>query len=513
MKEYDYDEQQEPQEAFSEERFPDSYYTGRDDQADLDELYRKEFEEADLNSQTSETASQTQQEQPQTQQESEAVESVNLGDMNKEKASYRRLWNIYSDIDESPINYLLSGLLPDGPSVGFLYGPPACGKTLIAINISAFFALGFNVWRGIRMHGSPERRHVFYFCSEGERYIKKRFNAILQDLNLPKEALNNNLHIFRPDEAIKAAEDLGTNSIFFSDKMIQYYKKTIEAVSDKAGLIIIDTMNGFFGEDENDNNKIAIYTGMIKSYLALPFNATVITIHHVNAESQNKRAKDLMPRGGSASYGNADFALAVAKEKDHNPTDGVEVYNRKQKDIEDHQTIYLVAKKVELRPEYWPFNEDGEAASALIIDHSVDNETAKKFVESQWCPQAIVGLDKNRKTAGENRNKLLRCIEQHLIEYEKLDTEEEAYKITHEEMAKAIEHSLMVKRENDKNFSQYMRAFDPHKDRNASYFCGSLSKHEFLEVKKIGKDGNRPIYEYVFKPKRNKLTQPIYVGD
>ena len=502
MKKYDFDEQQEPQEAISEERFPDSYYTGRDDQADLEELYRNEY----LNSLTSETASQTQ-------QESEAVESVNLGDMSEEKASKRELWPNYMDIDESPINYLIDDWLPDGPSAGIIYGPPACGKTFVTIKISTNVARGLNSWRGMRMHVSEKQRHVFYFCSEGEKYIKKRFNAILQDLNLPKTALAKYLHIFRPDEAIKAAEELGTNSIFFTPEMIQYYRDTITAITDRAGLIIIDTMNGFFGEDENDNNMIAKFTGMVKSYLALPLNATVIIVHHVNAESINKRAKDLLPRGGSASLGNVDFAWAVAKEKDHSPVDGIELYNRKQKDEDDHQTIYLVLKKVELRPDYWPLNADGKPASTLIIDDSIDNETAKTFVEREWSSQANVGVNRNKARAYGFRDKLLRCINQNLIESEKLDTEEEAYKITHEEMSKAIEQSLMVKRENDTNFSQYMRAYEPKKDQTASYFCGCLDKNGFLEVKKIGKVGNKTIYEYVFTPKRTKLPQPIYAGD
>ena len=513
MIEHDFDEQQEPQEAFSEQRFPDSYYSGYDDQADLAELYKADYERPDLNSLTCETASQTQQEQPQTQQQGEAVESINLGDMSEEKACKRELWPNYEDIDESPINYLIDDWLPDGPSAGIVYGPPACGKTFVVIYTSVQVVRGSNSWRGMRMHVSEEQRHVFYFCSEGEKYIKKRFNAILQDLNLPKKAFAKYLHIFRPDEAIEAAKELGTDSIFFTPKMIQYYKDTITAITDKVGLIVIDTMSGFYGEDENDNNMIAVFTGMVKSYLALPLNATVIIVHHVNAESINKRAKDLLPRGGSGSLGNADFAWAVAKEKDHSPVDGIELYNRKQKDEEDHQTIYLVAKKVELRPEYWPLNADGKPASTLIIDDSIDNETAKTFVEREWSPQANVGMDRNKARAYDFRDKLLRCINQHLIESEKLATEEEAFKITHEEMAKAIEHSLMIKRENDNNFSQYMRAYDPKKDQTASYFCGCLNKHEFLEVKKIGKNGNKPIYEYLFKPKRTKLPQPFYVGD
>ena len=432
---------------------------------------------------------------------------IAMGNMGQlPKVEFNPWYPWFSDIPETQTRYLLKGWLTAGQSVGFLYGASGSGKTTIAMNWAVWLSLGFTEWRGIKMRG--KNRKVFYFCSEGLQFIKKRIKAILQDLQLPQETLDGYLYIFKKPEAVRAVEREIIDTTCFTEKTLEVYRDSIiKNVGENAevDLIIVDTFNGFYGEDENSNGQIGNYISMLNNYLAAPFNANVMSIHHVNADSLNRRADEIQPRGGSALYSDADYAIAVACEKDHNPTDGIELYNRKQKEIIDSFFTYVQAKQLTLAPEYWKPDEDGEPATALVIDHSISEEQAKENVQSQWkSKHAKTGADRNATTAFDYKMKLIGYIDNKLIEFQKLEGEEEAYKIDHEQMAKAIEMAKACGRNTDTNFSQYMRGID-EKGKRASYFCGALNKYGYLEVKELEKQGNRQIYEYVFYPKRTQL--------
>lgn len=433
----------------------------------------------------------------QTQQQGEAVESVTLGDMSKEEKSFPKVFHRkISDIPKRVKKWLLKRWLPKGPSVGFMYGASGCGKTTLALYWAVIIAYGFTLWKGYKINGSTEGRHVFYICSEGEEYIWQRITGILYYLGLPENALDGKLfpldgNRYFSDEISGISNHYLTNPD--ACKLLQNDIADIVGEGGSADLIIIDTFNGFFGEEEAANDKIGKFINNLKNYLSRPFKANVMIIHHVNLESTYKTASEILPRGGSATFSDTDYAIACATR--NGPERGIEMFLRKQKDGKQHFFEYVQARMVEMPPEVWPPDDD-ELATALVIDDTITSDEAERNLREQYSISKETGERTKKQNAEEWKLQILNFIELGTISAERLAGSEEAYRITSEEMKKA----LLNMNRNKARLSTELKPYDGVVDRGV---CARLDHYGYLDINPINKKGNSTVYEYIFYPKRN----------
>jgi hypothetical protein len=190
--------------------------------------------------------------------------------------------------------YLIQGIVID-ESLGFIFGPPGCGKSFIAMNMALSIATKQPTWweREIVKTGP-----VLYISSEGVSDMKYRIRAWERS------------HGILVDDAPFYLLRQGLN--FMAETDVALLLKTVEALSRRVGqspvCIFVDTVSRVLpGADENLQKDMTLF---IKACDALreSFGATVIGVHHTS------RAGGAM-RGSSVFDGAGDCLLQIEREE------------------------------------------------------------------------------------------------------------------------------------------------------------------------------------------------------
>jgi hypothetical protein len=190
-------------------------------------------------------------------------------------------------------NYLIDGLVIDN-GLGFIYGPPGCGKTFVALGAALSIAYGAKTWwgRGIKKTGP-----IVYISSEGSSDMKFRIAAW--------EHANN----VRNDETPFYLIRQGLNFLAAAD--VSKLLKAVAWVAKREGispvLVVVDTVSRVIpGVDENLQKDVTLFIkacDMVRE----AFGATVVGVHHTS------RAGNL--RGSTVFDGAGDFLLGVEREE------------------------------------------------------------------------------------------------------------------------------------------------------------------------------------------------------
>lgn len=190
--------------------------------------------------------------------------------------------------------YLIDGVVID-QSLGFIFGPPGCGKSFIAINMALSIATQQPTFWGREIVRTGP---VVYISSEGVADMKFRIRAWERSVGM------------LVDEAPFYLIRQSLN--FMADTDVVVLLKTIDALSKKIGqppaCIFVDTVSRVLpGADENLQKDMTLF---IKACDALreAFGSTVIGVHHTS------RAGGAM-RGSSVFDGAGDCLLQIDREE------------------------------------------------------------------------------------------------------------------------------------------------------------------------------------------------------
>jgi hypothetical protein len=239
--------------------------------------------------------------------------------------------------------WLVSDLIIE-QALGFIYGPPGCLKTFIALDLALTFATSKPQWwgRSVERGGA-----VLYISSEGLGDLKFRIKA--WELHRKTVADTSPFRLIRQGINFMRQEDVG--------KLLN----TVQAIADetKASIaaVFVDTVSRVLpGSDENLQKDMTVFIAACDA-VRQRFGATVVGIHHTS-RAGNMRGSTVIPAAG-------DFVVEVRRE----PGAAVgSIFAAKVKAGEDGWEQQFKTVKVQL-------GDIGGHAS-LVIDADVGGEAA-----------------------------------------------------------------------------------------------------------------------------------------
>lgn len=188
--------------------------------------------------------------------------------------------------------WIVSGLVPEG-GLGFIFGPPGCGKSFIGLGMALSVAARLPEWwgRSIKKHGA-----VIYISSEGHTDLKNRIMAWEQATGCKADDV--------PFYLIRQSIN------FMSPGDVEKLLRTIQAVADKAGapvMVFVDTVSRVLpGADENLQKDMTLFISAC-DLVREKFGATVVGIHHT---SRNGNL-----RGSTVFDGAGDFLAQIERDE------------------------------------------------------------------------------------------------------------------------------------------------------------------------------------------------------
>jgi hypothetical protein len=189
--------------------------------------------------------------------------------------------------------WLVSGMIIE-QALGFIYGPPGCLKTFIALGMGLSFAVGMPDWWGRKIE---RQGAVVYISSEGQSDLKFRIQAWEQKNQVLSD--DSPFYLIRQTINFMKAEDVG--------KLLA----TVQAIASVAGVkiaaVFVDTVSRTLpGADENLQKDMTLFVAACDA-VRLRFGATVIGVHHTSRNG-NMRGSTVFPGAG-------DFLVEVSREE------------------------------------------------------------------------------------------------------------------------------------------------------------------------------------------------------
>lgn len=205
-----------------------------------------------------------------------------------------------------PPRWLVKDIIPEN-SIGYLYGPPASGKTFLAFDMVASIARGIP-WSGHK----TQQGCVVYVCAEGAYFFRNRVKAYMQANDL--ESLDIAVLDSNPD-LLKKAD-------------IKDLVAACKSLGVEVAAVVLDTYASCMSGDENSAQDVGQVLKACK-YMQRELETVVMLIHH--------SGKDIAKgaRGNSSLRAGVEFEFQVTQ------IGGLVAFeNKKQKDgpgdIEHH---------------------------------------------------------------------------------------------------------------------------------------------------------------------------------
>jgi hypothetical protein len=235
--------------------------------------------------------------------------SANRGEFSPSAGDVFEMLSV-ADIKAMPDpQWLVEGMVVE-QALGFIYGPPGCLKTFIALNMALSLTTGKSTWwgRGIQRKGA-----VLYICSEGVKSLKFRIAAWEIHHKTPADAA--------PFKLIRQ------NINFMQTDDVNKLLRTVQAAQAEMGpiaAVFVDTVSRVLpGAEENLQKDMTLFVAACDAVRQL-FGATVVGLHHTNANG-GFRGSTVMPGAG-------DFLIEVRREPGARAGS---IYAKKIKDDED----------------------------------------------------------------------------------------------------------------------------------------------------------------------------------
>ncbi len=261
-----------------------------------------------------------------------------------------------------PLNWLLKGYLPPVGQI-LLFGDPAVGKCLIAIDWAASIATG-RAWCGHAVKQGP----VIYLAGEGHFGIRRRLMAWATRNGCLEELRAAPLFVSSAGAALT------------DTKSVEVMVAAVDAIAEQMGapaLICIDTLHRNFGQgDENSAADIATFVRVCDA-LASRYEATILVVHHCGHGDKSRS------RGSSAIRGAVDAEYMVEDR------DGTRVLtNCKSKDAPKPPPVAFDLEQVSL-----PWRDaEGEPETSVVLVETQGVGTARKSSVTPGQRLAFVAL-------------------------------------------------------------------------------------------------------------------------
>jgi hypothetical protein len=189
--------------------------------------------------------------------------------------------------------YLIEGIAIE-EALGFVFGPPGCGKSFLTIGMALSIAAFVGQWFS---HDIKKGGPVIYISSEGTGDMVNRIDAWEKEVGIKASGLP--FYLIRQSINFMLASDV--------DRLI----KTVAAITKLTGkspvAIFVDTVSRVLpGADENLQKDMTLFI-MACDILRTTFHATVIGVHHTS------RAGNM--RGSTVFDGAGDFLLGIEREE------------------------------------------------------------------------------------------------------------------------------------------------------------------------------------------------------
>ena len=195
-----------------------------------------------------------------------------------------------ADLKPTLTKWLVKGLVPDDAQ-GELIGPPAAGKSFLAID------LAFCVATGTPFHGHAIKRTgpVFYIAGEGHNGLSRRFEAWQRHHRIRSG------QVFLSERACSLLDPESVASVLLSIR-------EIAEVLGTPALIILDTLARNFGNGDENSTRDMGHAVMALDEIRGEFGCTMLSLHHTGHEGTRGR-------GSSALKGASDFQFKFEEDR------------------------------------------------------------------------------------------------------------------------------------------------------------------------------------------------------
>lgn len=209
-------------------------------------------------------------------------------------APTRSRFRLLSDVDVAhlpPLEFLVDGLLPAGGLLA-IYGPPGCGKSFLALDLTCSVGTG-RAWLG---HAVNREGAAIYVAAEGSAGLAPRLDAWRTSRGLAAAAPLNVQFCLQPTNLLEQADP--------SALLVEIRRSGVSPA-----LIVFDTLHrSMAGGDENsakDVGRVIENADRIRRETG----AAVLMVHHSRKDSE-------VERGSTSLRGAVDTLLQVKVEDD-----------------------------------------------------------------------------------------------------------------------------------------------------------------------------------------------------
>ncbi|MGE6497357.1 MULTISPECIES: AAA family ATPase [Cupriavidus] len=229
------------------------------------------------------------------------------------------------------VDWLIDGVMEKGTSC-MLFGASGSGKSFVAIDWSCCIATGTD-WHG----HDVEPGAVFYIVGEGQKGFGRRLAAWQQKNDVSLQAAP--LYLWQSPVPLSNP-----------DNVKELAKQIAKVASDNEPprMIVIDTLARNIGNaDENSNRDMGLLMNLLDDHLRLPFNASVVIVHHSGNGDRDRL------RGASGLTGAVDYEYRVDKKGDARS-----LVCKKNKEDEEGEDRHFLIERVPL---------EGNMSSAALV--------------------------------------------------------------------------------------------------------------------------------------------------
>lgn len=217
--------------------------------------------------------------------------------------------------------YLIDKLMIE-TALGFVYGPPGCGKSFLTIGMGLSISAQRPDWFGRSIKKSGP---VVYISSEGVGDIGNRILAWEKEAGVQVRGLP--FYLIRQNINFMAQADV--------ERLLRTVAKAGKLAGEMPVTVFVDTVSRVLpGADENLQKDMTLFIGACDA-VRTTFGATVVGVHHTS------RAGNL--RGSTVFDGAGDFLLGIEREEGESVG---EIHARKIKSAEDGWRLPFELKKV-----------------------------------------------------------------------------------------------------------------------------------------------------------------------